>query len=324
MAAKTVLMANQTARLRTTPATAAVTAVRAAERARLPRRSSMKGAPRKIEAKQGAKVTQVARRPPRVPARRAICPAGLAVGGEEADELEDHDQRAGGGLGHAEAVEHLAGGEPAVGADRLLGDVGEDGVGAAEGDDGHAGEEGGDVGEDVAGAGEGEEERDRHQPEREGGEAGAERRPAGGGGHGGTLLAEERLGVGDVAAGGAVPGAGREGGEAGALAEEADDGGREHDEREGGGEGEDGDEGEKGDGAQRGVAQRAPADADHRFEHDGEHRRLEADEGGGDRPELAVEHVEPAQGHDHDDAGEDEEDAGDQRRRASPCISQPT
>ena len=109
VAAKTVWMANQMARLRMTPTTAAVTAVRAAPRARLPRRPSMKGAPRKIQAKQGAKVTQVARRPPRVPARSGELPAGLAEGGEEADELQHHDQRARGRLGHAEAVEHLAG-----------------------------------------------------------------------------------------------------------------------------------------------------------------------------------------------------------------------
>ena len=52
-----------------------------------------------------------------------------------------HDQRARRRLGHAEAVEHLAGLQPAVGLDRLLRDIGEHRIGAAEGDDRHLGEE---------------------------------------------------------------------------------------------------------------------------------------------------------------------------------------
>ena len=39
--------------------------------------------------------------------------AGIAEGGQEADELQHHDQRPGRGLGHAEAVEHLARLQPA-------------------------------------------------------------------------------------------------------------------------------------------------------------------------------------------------------------------
>ena len=62
--------------------------------------------------------------------------AGFAKCADERDELHHLDQWAGRRLGHAEAVEHFAGLEPAEGFDRLLRDVGEDGVGAAERDDG--------------------------------------------------------------------------------------------------------------------------------------------------------------------------------------------
>jgi hypothetical protein len=64
----TVWIANQIARLSTTPTTAAVIADSAPLSALLPRNVSMKGAPRKIQRKQGVKVTQVASRPPSVPA----------------------------------------------------------------------------------------------------------------------------------------------------------------------------------------------------------------------------------------------------------------
>src|SRR5712671_664655 len=64
----TVCSANQIDRLRITPTTAAVIAVSAPASPLLPRRVSMKGAPRKIQRKQGVKVTQVASSPPSVPA----------------------------------------------------------------------------------------------------------------------------------------------------------------------------------------------------------------------------------------------------------------
>ena len=62
-------IANHKARLSTTPTTAAVIADSAPDKAASPRIRSMKGAPRKIQAKQGAKVTQVARSPPRLAAK---------------------------------------------------------------------------------------------------------------------------------------------------------------------------------------------------------------------------------------------------------------
>ncbi len=64
-----------------------------------------------------------------------------SVGTDEGDELDDHDQRAGGGFGEGETPDHLPGQQPAVDVDGLLGDVGQHGVGTAEGDQGGAGEE---------------------------------------------------------------------------------------------------------------------------------------------------------------------------------------
>jgi hypothetical protein len=51
-----------------------VIAASAAESARLPRNRSMKGAPRKIHRKHGVNVTQVASRPPSVPAASGLKP----------------------------------------------------------------------------------------------------------------------------------------------------------------------------------------------------------------------------------------------------------
>src|SRR5690349_12809695 len=68
VARKIVWIANQTARLRTTPTTAAVRADNAALIGLLSRSASTKGAPRKIQRKHGVNVTQVASSPPSVPA----------------------------------------------------------------------------------------------------------------------------------------------------------------------------------------------------------------------------------------------------------------
>ena len=89
----------------------------------------------------GTKVTQTVSSDARTAATHGLSDAGVAIGAEERDELHHHDQRPGGGLSQREPVDHLAAGHPVVGVDRLLGDVGEHGVGAAEGDHGGAGEE---------------------------------------------------------------------------------------------------------------------------------------------------------------------------------------
>ncbi len=132
-----------------TPTTAAVMPVRAADRAWLPRSRSTYGAPRKMKTKQGTNVTQVVSSAASTAATHGLSEPGVAVGAEERDELHDHDQRARRGLGEGEAADHLAGCEPAVDLDGLLGDVGQHGVGAAEGDQRGAGEEQRLVGEDA-------------------------------------------------------------------------------------------------------------------------------------------------------------------------------
>ena len=66
------------------------------------------GAPRKIHRKHGTKVTQAVTRPPRSPATSGSSTGRGTEGGEIADEAQHEDQRPGCGLGHGEAVEHLA------------------------------------------------------------------------------------------------------------------------------------------------------------------------------------------------------------------------
>ena len=61
--------------------------------------------------------------------------------------------------------------------------------------------------------------------------------------------------------------------------------------------------------------------ADHRLEHDGEHRRLEAEEQRLDDADIAESGIEPAQRHDRDDAGQHEQDAGDEA--APGAVQQP-
>ena len=147
--AKSVWSENQIARFSTTPTTAAVIPAsaprsgRAPAQALDPRRSEEDpeearhvGHPRRQH--RGERAGEPGRERARAP-----------VGAEEADELHHLDQRTGRRLRHAEAVEHLAGREPAVVLDGLLRHVGEHGVGAAEGHDGELAEEEGDLREDV-------------------------------------------------------------------------------------------------------------------------------------------------------------------------------
>ena len=97
-----------------------------------------------------------------MPASSGSSPRGVAEGGEVADEGQHQDQRPGRGLGHGEAVQHLAGLQPAQRLHGLLGDVGEDGVGAAEGHHRHLGEEHGHRGRRRSAGAE-----DRHQQQRQ-------------------------------------------------------------------------------------------------------------------------------------------------------------
>jgi len=79
--------------------------------------------------------------------------------------LGHQDQGARRRLRHAQAVEHLARREPAVSSHRLLGDKGQNRIGAAEGDHGHLGEEHSDFGEDMIPAQQRQQQRRRSEPE---------------------------------------------------------------------------------------------------------------------------------------------------------------
>ena len=107
----------------------------------MPRSDSTYGAPMKMNRKHGVKVTHVVRQ------AEQRCPPGMrrqcARGSErrhEADELQHHDQGPGGGLGHSETIEHLAG-ISQCSALRRAGDIGEHGIGAAESNDSQFAEE---------------------------------------------------------------------------------------------------------------------------------------------------------------------------------------
>ena len=102
------------------------------------------------------------------------------------------------GLGHAEAVQHLARPEPVVVLDRLLRDVGQHGVGAAEGDDRHLGEEEGDLAERVAGAERQQEDGDGSQPQDAPDECGPPAPAPVGTRRAGRLLAEQAIGLGQA------------------------------------------------------------------------------------------------------------------------------
>jgi hypothetical protein len=156
------------ARLRITPTTAAVIADSAADSAKAvaaqpldERRAEEDPQEAGREGHPGGE--QAAERP----GEHRRQPAGLAEGAHEADELGDHDQRPGRRLGHAEPVEHLARREPAIMLDRLLGDIGEHRIGAAERHHRHLREEEADLAEDIVRAEQGEQQRHRRQPEQQ-------------------------------------------------------------------------------------------------------------------------------------------------------------
>ena len=99
--------------------------------------------------------------------------ARLLMRGIEADEAEHQDQRPRRGFGQRQAVDHVAGRQPAVALHGLLSDVGEDSVGAAERDHRHLGEEQAHLREDLIAAQQHGEQCDRPQPKRRADEHGA-------------------------------------------------------------------------------------------------------------------------------------------------------
>jgi len=121
------------------------------------------------------------------------------------------------------------------------------------------------------------------------------------------LLAEQAL-LGCVAPRcGPMAAADREGRRPRARGDKANDPGRQYDHREWYAAEEDRD---KGDGCQRdhrAAPQRTAADAIDCVEHDGQHRRLEAEEQGDHDRDVAERRVHPAQRHDCNDAGQDKQ-----------------
>ena len=189
--------------------------------------------------------------------------AGIAIGGHEADELQHHDQRARRGLGHAEAVEHLARLQPVIMLDRLLGDIGQHRIGAAERHHRHLGEEQRDLAEHV-GLPEPDQERgDRHQPQQQPDRAYASARaPTLGRTWSGNSSPSRLSTRGRLLVAAAVLDA-RRIPAVRSRAEIADHAGRDDDDREGDVEKEDRDEGDRRERDHHPVAQRALADADH-------------------------------------------------------------
>ena len=221
----------------------------------------------------------------------------------EADELEDHDERAWGGFCEGEAGDHFVVGEPVV-VDGLLGDVGEDGVRAAEGDEGGFAEEETEVGEEGMGAeGEGGGE-DGEPPESEGDGGDFE-----GSSEGGTRGRREDEG----GSRGGPGGGGGSGGEevwAIVVSEGSDGGGGGEDEDEGDLGEMDGDEGGGGDEPEGKGVEGFAADAERGGEDEGDDGGGEAGEGSGDPPEVLTGHVEPAEEEEEEGGGEDEEGTG--------------
>ena len=163
----TVWIANQMARFKITPTTAAVRADKAAFSDLLPRSFSTNGAPRKIHRKHGVNVTQVASKPPSVPASMGDSPPGSRNAAMKPTNCSTMIKRPGRGLGHAEAIQHLAGFQPAVVLDRLLRDIGEHRIGAAERHHRHLAEEDSDLAEDVGAAQSSQQCDDGDEPQRQ-------------------------------------------------------------------------------------------------------------------------------------------------------------
>ncbi len=128
----------------------------------------MNGAPAKIHSIDGVNVTHVVIAAPRTPAVDGENGAASRKRGEEADELRDQDQRAGRGLGEAEAIHHFRRGHPVMGLDRLLRHIGEHRIGAAEAHHRELGKERADADQHVAGAERQRGQRDRRPPQRSG------------------------------------------------------------------------------------------------------------------------------------------------------------
>ncbi len=237
-----------------------------------------------------------------------IEPVKQTVGSHEADELEHHDERPRGGLGHAQAVQHLAWPKPPIGLHRLLADVGEHRVGAAEGDHRRLAEEDPLLHQDVLPAEDGRQHEQRDKPKRQADREDADRAPQGG-------PDAVRLGIHHRHVQGllGVGGRGRLGcGELlgqPAPAEPADEprGGDDHRKRDV--QKEDPDEGRASHRQEEVGFERPPADAEDGLDDDRQHRWLQPEEQRGDERRVLVSGIEYREGQDGKKPGDHEQDA---------------
>ena len=214
-------------------------------------------------------------------------------------------------LRHAEAVEHLARLEPAIMLDCLLGDIGENGVSAAEGDHRHLAEEDGDLAEHVARSQADKQRNDRNEPEHEPDTRGPQRT---GNGRPRVLrqfIAEEIIDhAAVVLAGRAVTAFDLECGRAAPAPEKTDQRCAEDNDGKRHGEKEYADESSRREDEHRVVLQRALADPDDSLQNDREDCGLETEKERNDHRHIAVGGINVAECHDGDDARHDEQAAG--------------
>ena len=235
-------------------------------------------------------------RPQRDDGARDAPPERAAVprGGEKADEAGDQDERSGRRFGQTQPVHHLARGQPAIGLHRVLRHVGEHGVGAAEGERGEHGKEARDLVQDAFRRHESERQ-ERQEPDRKPQRDGARRLP------GVHLNGNARL-------------------VRGLHPREPPRRCSGDDERIRQREKEDRHERRARDQPVLRPGQRPATDAQERLDHDGQHRRLDAQKERRDERDVAIEQVERGQ-RDHDrGAGQDEQQP---RRQPAPHAVEP-
>ena len=105
------------------------------------------------------------------------------------------------------------------------------------------------------------------------------------------------------------------------AAGKADDRRGQDDQGKGNSEKEDADKGAGGQRDQDAVLQGPPADPHHGLQHHGQHRRLQAEEKGGDKRRITDQGIDDAQAHDRDEPGQDEQQA--RRQSALQPVHQP-
>ena len=212
--------------------------------------------------------------------------SGMLPRADEADELQHHDERPRRRLGEAQAIEHLAGLEPAVMLHRLLRDVWQHGIRAAESDERGLAEKQPLAHQRALRTEPREERPDRNPPQREPDGEDAQRAPQRG------PLTDRR----DPARlHRAVPFEHCELRRCHAPADPARHSRAEDDDGEGDMEDEERDERARCERVHRGILEHLPADADGRRGHDGEHRGLEAVEQRSHPRQRAEGHIGPAQ-----------------------------